>query len=248
MFASFAHATGFCGSVWSPVIDELDNVDCVSWDFAGHGSGPSLKTPIEWKTFGEQVLDETRPGGIGVGHSMGAAALLMAQLADPRRFAFLVLIEPIVFPGPHARIEEHPLAYASLRRRRTFESREAARANFASKPAFANWSTDVMDGYVSCGLLGDGPVELACDPEIEAEIYIASNAHDTFERLGEIEIPVLLLAGEDSDTTPPEVTRMQAAQFERAGVEIVSGAGHFLPMENPGLVSERVQRLAEILG
>lgn len=248
MHVSFAHATGFCGSVWNPVIGRLPETESVAWDFAGHGTGPALDLPADWSAFGEQVLDETRPGGIGVGHSMGAAALLMAQLADPRRFGFLVLIEPIVFPGPHVRLDEHPLSYGAARRRRVFDSRAEARANFVSKPAFAAWDDEALDGYVSCGLLGDDPVELACDPIVEADIYRASSAHDTFDRLGGIEIPVLLLAGEESDTTPPEVTRMQADQFQRAGVEIVQETGHFLPMEKPGLVAERVARLVQILG
>jgi lipase len=245
---SFAHATGFCGSVWNPVIGRLIDTDCVTWDFAGHGSGPSLDTPVDWTLFGSQVLDETRPGGIGVGHSMGAAAMLMAQLSDPRRFGFLVLIEPIVFPGPHQRLDAHPLSAITLRRKRTFDSREDARQNFESKSPFNTWDAEALGGYVQCGMMGDGPVELACDPEVEADIYIASNDHDTFEMLGEIEIPVLLLSGSNSDTTPPQVIRQQAAQFKRAGVEIVPEAGHFLPMEKPDVIAERIQRLVKILG
>ncbi len=244
----FAHATGFCGAVWNPVIEGLLGTECVTWDFAGHGQGPGLDLPVDWAVFGEQVLDETSPGGIGVGHSMGAAALLMAQLADPRRFGFLVLIEPIVFPGPHERIDQHPLSFGAARRRRVFETRALARENFASKQTFSGWVDGALDAYVECGLSGDDPVELACDPIVEADIYRASNEHDTFDRLGEIGIPVLLLAGEVTDTTPPEVLRAQADQFQRAGVEVVPGAGHFLPMEKPDLVAERVGRLVRILG
>jgi pimeloyl-ACP methyl ester carboxylesterase len=244
---SFAHATSFCGSLWDPITSLLPDIECVTWDFVGHGGGPPLSLPVDWAIFGEQVLEETTPGGIGVGHSMGATALLMAQLADPRRFGFLVLIEPIVFPGPHQRLVEHPLSYAAQRRTATFESREAFRANLRSKPAFAGWSDAAMDAYLECGLIGEGPVHLACDPEVEADIYRGSNAHDTFERMGEIDVPVLLLAGERSDTTPPEVVRHQGAQFKRAGIEIVAGTGHFLPMERPELVAERLGRLVGIL-
>jgi len=242
MTVYFAHATSFCGSVWSPVISGLDDVDCVTWDFAGHGSGPTLELPADWRTFGEQVLEETAPGGIGVGHSMGATAMIMAQLADPDRFRFLVLIEPTVFPGPHDR-QENSLSVSTLRRKSSFESREAAKDYFASRDAFFNWAPSAVNAYVECGLVGEGSVELACDPEIEADIYRASNAHDTWERLGELEIPVLVLAGENSDPIPPEFAREQTARFRRAGLEIVPGAGHFLPMEKPDLVADRIQRL-----
>jgi len=242
----FAHATSFCGAVWRPVIDRLSGVDCVTWDFAGHGEGPVLDLPVDWRHFGKQVLEETEPGGIGVGHSMGAAAMAMAQLADPDRFRFLVLIEPVVFPGPHAR-SDHILSDIASRRRSMFETRDEARQNWASKMAFADWDASALDGYVSCGLRGDGPVHLACDPEHEADIYRASNDHGTFERLGEIEIPVLILAGDLSDTITADLARLQAGQFRSAGVEIVPDAGHFLPMEKPELVADRVRRLVEML-
>jgi pimeloyl-ACP methyl ester carboxylesterase len=242
MTVYFAHATSFCGSVWRPVISGLHGVECVTWDFAGHGSGPTLDLPVDWRVFGEQVLDETIPGGIGVGHSVGATAMTMAQLADPDRFRFLVLIEPSIFPGPHRR-QENSLSVFTLKRKKTFDSRGAAKDNFASRDAFSDWVPSALEAYVECGLVGEGPVELACDPEIEADIYRASNAHDTWERLGEIEIPVLILTGETSDPIPSEFAREQTAQFRRAGLEIVPGAGHFLPMEKPDLVADRIRRL-----
>jgi pimeloyl-ACP methyl ester carboxylesterase len=232
--------------VWDPVIADLDTVECVAWDFAGHGRGPALPVPVDWRRFGEQVLDVTEPGGVGVGHSMGAAALTMAQLADPGRFRFLILIEPIIFPGPHGRLD-HPLSVLAVRRRKTFDSRAAALENFSSKDAFSGWDAAALEAYVRCGLVGDGPVELACDPDLEADVYRGSNAHETWERLGDIEIPVLILAGEASDTTPPGFARLQAAQFEKAGLEIVPDAGHFLPMEKPRLVADRVRRVVETL-
>ncbi len=237
-----AHATGFCAGVWRPVVEALGEEDVVAWDFAGHGSGPSVEVPIDWVAFGEQVLDETKPGGVGVGHSMGGTAMVIAQLADPTRFRALVLIEPIIFPGPHER-REHPLSAVAAKQKTTFETRDVARQNFASRPAFARWHPDAIDGYLDCGLVGDGPVTLACDPVVEAEVYRGSNAHDTWERMETVEIPVLILSGEDSDTIPPDLARAQAARFPRAGFEVVTAAGHFLPMEGPDLVADRGLRL-----
>lgn len=243
MTVYFAHATSFCGGVWAPVVRGLPETECVTWDFAGHGQGPPLEKPVDWTVFGEQVLDETTPGGIGVGHSMGAVALVMAQLADPGRFRVLVLIEPIIFPGPHVR-QDHPMSVVAAKRTPGFASREVAREQLSAASVFADWVPEAMDGYVDCGLIGEGPVELACNPEIEADIYRASNAHDTWERMSDVEAPVLILAGETSDTTPPDFARRQAEQFPSAGLEIVEGAGHFLPMEKPDLVARRIRRLA----
>ena len=241
MTVYLAHATGFCGAVWDPVVAGLGHDDVVAWDFPGHGLGPDIKSSLTWKVFGDYVLEMTEPGGIGVGHSMGAAALLMAQIADPRRFRALVLVEPIVFPPPHQRVD-HPLAAIAVKRKREFPDREAAYANFAERTAFARWDPRALRGYVDCGFVGSGPVRLACDPEIEAEIYQMSNQHDTWDHLEEVTIPTVVLAGQDTDTIKPDLARAQAARMG-GGVEIVPDAGHFLPMERPELVAMRASRM-----
>jgi pimeloyl-ACP methyl ester carboxylesterase len=241
MTVYLAHATSFCGAVWNPVIEAMNGMETVTWDFAGHGSGPSLTTPVDWSLFGEQVLDETEPGGIGVGHSMGGTALVMAQLRDPDRFRALILIEPIIFPGPHSRVE-HPMATIAVKRKDRFEGRKEALENFGSRGAFASWHPDALAAYVDCGLTDE--FRLACDPAVEADIYRASNDHDTYEAMVEVEIPVLIMAGESSEMLGHDLVRAQAGQFQRAGFEFVKDAGHFLPMERPELVAERALRLA----
>lgn len=248
MTVYFSHATSFCGAVWNPVRVLLDDVETVTWDHPGHGSGPALDLPVDWRVFGEYVLDVTEAGGIGVGHSMGAAALAMAQAADPDRFRALILIEPIVFPGPYGRDDRYAMAHTAERRRSVFASRDAAAASFRGRGPFERWVDEALDAYVECGFIGDGRVTLACRPEVEADIYRSWKAHDTWDRLGSIAIPVLIMSGERSDTITPDFARRQAAQFPRAGVEIVGGSGHFLPMERPDLVAERIKRLLAVAG
>ncbi|HEU4319272.1 MAG TPA: alpha/beta hydrolase [Acidimicrobiia bacterium] len=247
MTVYLSHATSFCGAVWRPVMNRLGDVETVAWDQPGHGNGPNLTPPFGWETFGEYVLEVTEPGGVGVGHSMGAAALVMAQIADPSRFRALVLVEPVMFSGPYEKVD-NAMSQTALRRRREFESRREAAESFRGRGAFVGWDEDAFAGYIECGLTGDGPVNLACDPEVEAEIYRGSGAHRTWERAGEIEVPVLLMSGRLSETIRPEFARAQAAQLGGVGLEIVDDAGHFLPMERPDLVADRVRRLMEAVG
>lgn len=178
---------------------------------------------------------------------MGAAALAMAQAADPQRFRALLLIEPVMYPPPYLR-GDNAMSERALRRRRTFDSREEAAASFRGRGAFDGWDDAAFAGYIRRGLVGEGPVELACAPEVEADIYRGSKAHDTWDHVMSIDVPVLLMSGEKSDTISPDLARKQAAQFERAGVEIVPDAGHFLPMERPELIAARVRRFVEAMG
>lgn len=219
----------------------------VVWDFPCHGSAPRLDHPIDWWSFGEWALDQLESvdgPAIGVGHSMGGAALVMAELLSPGRFAALVLIEPIIFPPPYQRME-YGMVKAAEKRRRNFESRDAARENFASKEPFKTWHPQALGGYVECGLRDsvDGCI-LSCNPDDEAEIYRTAGLHGVWDRLNEIVPPTLIMAGEKSETHPPHFVESLAARMRRAGFEIVRGTGHFLPMEKPELVARRVEAIA----
>jgi pimeloyl-ACP methyl ester carboxylesterase len=244
---AFAHATGFCGGVWKPVVATLpDDFETRVWDFPCHGSAPKLEHPIDWWVMGDWALRQlagVRGPLIGVGHSMGGAALLMVEIKAPGTFAELLLVEPIVFPPPFGRFES-PLAALAEKRRNQFASREEARANFAGKAPFSAWDPLALDGYIECGLVETGEgIELACRPEDEAEIYRAATQHGAWDLLGDVEVPVHVVAGEFSETHPPEFVRSFASRVPDCEVEIVPGTGHFLPMELPGSMSKRIVRI-----
>ncbi|MGH8874683.1 MAG: alpha/beta fold hydrolase [Acidimicrobiia bacterium] len=250
----FGHATGFCRDVWLPVVDELRSrgvpVPATTWDYRCHGRSAKTPHPLTWGGYARDVL-AVRAGvsagsAVGVGHSMGATTLVLAWLEDQEAFQGLVLVEPIIFAPPFRRGEEGSLIDATLRRKTSFADRGEARQNFATKPPFDSWDARALDGYLTGGLTArDGRVWLACRPEDEAETYREGTAHQAFGRLGEVVVPVLVVAG--SETTSLAASRAQdlAERFPDARSVIVPGASHFLPMERPETVAGLV---AEVLG
>ena len=241
-----AHATGFCSSVWRPVVDELRNrgfgQSVLAWDAPGHGRTPPVGGDADWWAYSRAVGDVVPDDAtVGVGHSMGGAMVAMLALEHPEMFRHLILIEPIVFPPPHRRMEDNPLATLALRRRSSFPSPEAARANYASKRPFSTWDPRALDGYLACGLRQEGDHwVLACSPEVESDTYRAATMHDLYERLPELGVPVTLLAGAETDTYPIDYARSLADRLPDARFEIVSGVGHFLPMERPDVVAASI--------
>ncbi|MDQ6909370.1 MAG: alpha/beta fold hydrolase [Actinomycetota bacterium] len=113
-----AHATGLHGMVWRPVATQVGpELRCVSFDQRGHGdSGAPPALDFDWRGFGLDALAVVGGLGLrrpfGVGHSSGAAGLLLAEEAAPGTFAALYCYEPVVVPAdpPLGRDEANWLA------------------------------------------------------------------------------------------------------------------------------------------
>lgn len=245
----FVHANGFCKELWRPVWRHLDGVRVLAVDQRGHGESEAGPAPFDWWDLGRDAaawavtLEGPR---LGVGHSSGGAALAMAEILHPGTFRHLFLIEPIVFPGPFARSEAHPLVEGALRRRAAFSSRAEARAAYHRRGPFARWVDAALDLYVEHGFRdgADGRRHLACDPATEAEFYRSAPAHGAWDRLGEIDIPVTIVVGEHSDSHPPDFAAALAGRFRSPTLVPYPGASHFLPMERPEVVAELVGSVA----
>lgn len=214
------------------------------WDFRGHGRSGGGERPLSWWDMASDlaaVRDSVETAdAIGVGHSMGGATLLMAQLLDPSRFAGLVLVEPILPQPPYGRFEL-PLVEAARKRKRSFPDLLAVRENFEDKAPFDHWVDAAFDGYLEDGFLeSDGQIVVACAPEFEAEVYLAAGAHGMFGRLREVEVPVVLLFGDSMDTFTPEWIEAISSSLPNGTVQIVDDADHFIPMARPEVVADAV--------
>jgi pimeloyl-ACP methyl ester carboxylesterase len=223
-------------------------------DFPGHGASVvPLDHPLEWQGFGDDVLavvDGLGLGGgdlVGVGHSMGGAALVLAEQERPGTFAGLFLFEPIVppigyFPAvDDAELGPNPMAEAAERRRAEFPSRDAALANYASKPPLDHLRADALHAYVRHGFVPvtedpAGPVRLACRPEHEGRVFRHAAGHRALARLGEVRCPVVVACGEDPGGPRSFVGSIVEALPDGRLLEL-AGLGHFGPLEAPDLVA-----------
>lgn len=252
---AFSHATGFCKEVWKPAVRAVRAAEielpAFAWDYRCHGDAPTIEGELDWWMFAEDVasvIGARRPC-VGIGHSMGGAALVMAELSHPGLLAGLLLIEPIIIPGPRVRWEDGPLAVSARRRKATLESRQAALDNYRGKGGFATWTEEALEAYVDGGLraLPDGTLELKCRPDREAEVFAASLTHGAFDRLGELSCPVRIIAGEVTDTHPHAVLEQYESVIPDVTTEILPGTTHFIPMERPDLVASEIGSLLQRL-
>lgn len=250
--AVLAHATGFHGEVWAPVVAGLrGRLRCVAVDHRGHGSsGRPPGWDHRWEGFASDLLAAVdalalaRP--VGIGHSSGATALLLAEQARPGTFRSLYCFEPVVVPGP-APLGPDPgnwLAERARRRRQRFASTEEAIAHFRARPPYARWCPDALAAYVAGGLgpAPGGGVRLRCRPDDEAGIYEMATAHGGFQGLDAIRCPVTVAWGEASEAFSSATASAMCAKSTMVETEILADLGHLGPLEDPGAVASSILR------
>lgn len=200
----FAHATGFHGRVWDPVITQFPDHPAHAIDLRGHGlsrAGPITDWRILASDVAEFLSQRGITGAIGIGHSMGAHTLLQVAADHPEAFARLVLFDPVILApeayGPGEEVFSAENRHPTARRKRDFASPEEMMERFAARDPYVLFDPRVFSAYCRHGLVpaasGAG-LELACAPEVEASVYETSRSnaaiHDAARR---VDIPVLVV-------------------------------------------------------
>lgn len=242
------HATGFHGLVWEPLARRLDGFHRWSMDMRAHGDSTTpTDRPLEWYGFADDILSVVdalhldRP--FAVGHSKGAAALLLAEESRPGTFRSMWLYEPVVVPsefavGPSI---DNPLSQGALRRRATFASRDEAFDNYASKPPFSTLHPEVLRHYVDHGFTDDpeGTVSLKCAPQDEAQVYAHGMSHEAFDSLTDVHCPVTIAAGH-GDVPPGAFAPAIAAALPAGRLATFEDLAHFGPLEDPARIAAAI--------
>ncbi len=252
------HANGFCAALWEEVSRALrPRYRVFALDARGHGesSTPGDPEAYAWPRFaddveavaGALVRELGRPLALGLGHSFGGTATLVAAARQPELFERLVLVDPVIHApppaGPAAWRVAAGLAERARRRRRRFASREEAARHFESRELFAAWTPRARALYVAHGLRdAEGGVELACAPETEAAIFERGARFDVWAVVPRLARPVLFLRAARG-TFPVSAYRELAARSPDGWVDEVD-AGHLVPMERPDLVVAAVEDVA----
>jgi pimeloyl-ACP methyl ester carboxylesterase len=252
----FAHATGFHGHVWRPVVDALGGAfHSVVFDERGHGDTPPSPEGQSWHGFALDALAVIDAAGLdrpfGVGHSAGGAALLLAELARPGTFRGLWCFEPILPPSLPEGValpgsQANPLAEGARRRREEFPSKDAAYDNYAGKRPFSVLHPAALRAYVDHGFADvedGGGVRLKCRRDVEAATYEMAVRHGAVSRLEEVQCPVVLASGGRTDTPfGPDLMATLAARLPAGRAEPFPDLGHFGPLEDPTAIAASIRR------
>ena len=255
----WAHATGFHGRLYQPLLDKLAH-DCnvLAWDMRGHGASAGaadMGTFRGWETYYQdltawlQSLDE--PVWLA-GHSIGATTSIMAAARRPEMVRGLILAEPVILDRWQGwqlwlakllrRSDRFALAAGAARRRREFDSHAAALDNFRGRGGFKTWPEAWLEAYVQHGLVQSGDrVRLACPPEWESTTF-AHTEHNPWPGIRRLQCPVIVLAADRASTFSHRARQRLRTVLPMAEVRALSGTTHFLPMEQPNAVSNAARQ------
>jgi pimeloyl-ACP methyl ester carboxylesterase len=247
------HANGFCAAVWEPVALGLrGSFRVVALDARGHGdsSKPEGAASYRWAEFGrdlvalaEALARESGPVAVGVGHSFGGTATLLAAAERPELFERLVLVDPVILPGrahasdPERRARAGGMAEGARRRRHVFPDRATALASWRRRETFARWDPRALELYLAEGLADrpGGGVELKCPGAVEAAIFEGSAGVDAMAEAPRVRAPALVLWASRGSFAREHFEEL--ARRMRDGRVREVDTGHFVPMEAPELVA-----------
>lgn len=242
-----AHATGFLAAPYHFMLPALaEHFEVWALDFRSHGDSTTASDgTVSWQGTARDVLAVVeaidRGPVAGIGHSMGGASLIAAELAQPGTLTAAYVFEPIIFPA--AWMENpgpNPLAESARRRRGAFHSRSEALHRYAGRPPLGLFRADVLTAYVDHGFREehDGSVTLKCTPELEAATFDAPDKLSV-EEIGPVAIPVLVArGGRDRGAGPAELAEPIAAALPAGELVRYPHLTHFGPLQDPDTVAE----------
>jgi pimeloyl-ACP methyl ester carboxylesterase len=222
----FVHGAGGGQLTWSfqkgfferhayPIIIELP----------GHG-GSGGEGEQEIGRYAEHVHSFMRTLGLRksflVGHSMGGAIVQTLALRHPEMAKGIVLV------GTGARLRVLPSILEGIKNNFKETVPMIVRSVF---------SRTAPQEFIEKGiqqLMGVGPEVLYGD-------FLACDHFDTMEELEKIDLPTLVICGEEDELTPVKYSQYLHGRIKGSRLEVLPRAGHMVMMESAETFNERVK-------
>ncbi|ORX74800.1 alpha/beta-hydrolase [Linderina pennispora] len=243
-----SHANGFHKELWEPVLEQLFSAQssrpwsisqAVAIDSYNHGDSAVLNresVAIEefstWFNNASDILAVVRQLGvrqnvIGIGHSWGAASMLLAEEISPLTFSGLVIADPVLFNQVELN-RNSAIVKMTMGRRAEWKDEEAARKYFEPHPFFKIWDKRILDLHIKHGLeeVG-GKLVLKCRPINEAGVFAGAMIASPYAtwNIWKVQCPTVFLTGE---TSQPVIKPINDCEHY-----VMKGRGHLLLHEDP---------------
>jgi pimeloyl-ACP methyl ester carboxylesterase len=163
-----------------------------------------------------------------IGHSMGGAIVQTFVLTHPE------VIKGIILVGTGARLKVLPLILNGIK------------TNFEETVHKIN---DLSFFRKSPALLMERSIAglMRCRPEVLYGDYLACDRFDIMKEVEKINLPSLILCGEEDELTPLKYSQFLQSRIKGSRLEIIPNAGHMVMMESPQIFNEKISEFIEEL-
>ncbi len=207
----FIHGAGGSSASWSHQEPRFEGSVVLS--MPGHPAGTALTSAAANAEWVLSAIREVSGPRVLVGHSLGGAIAMEVALAAPEAVAGLVIIAS----GPRLFVPD--AAFELAKNDFPAECERVLRKGYAR-------IDDVELAIETEQMIANGQESLLRD-------YSACLAFDITDRLGEISVPVLVVAGEQDELTPPSLSEEIARGVRQSILVAVPETGHYLMKEHP---------------
>jgi pimeloyl-ACP methyl ester carboxylesterase len=213
------HGAGGTHLYWPSEIRRLPGYRVFAPDLPGHGksTGRGMQSIT---AYSRVILDWLGAVGVHravfVGHSMGSAIAITLALDNAEHVLGLGLI------GAGARLRVAPELLEN-----------------AASPATFYSAVDTVVGWSFCSQTPEQLTELAAQrmaetrPSVLHGDFLACDAFDEMQRIGEIKQPTLVICGADDKMTPARYSQFLADNIPNAISKTIPNAGHMVMLEKP---------------
>ena len=219
----FLHGVGSDMNVWGPQLDHFGHERrVVALSYPGYGSSAFVEDATRddyaaavIATMDALVIDRAHICGL----SLGGVVAIAIHAAAPERCASLIIADSFaVHPDGRGIYDRAVDASRTIGMRALAETRAGALLGRAAGPAIHRAVIDTMS-------------------EIDPAAYVigarAVWLADQCERVRAIDVPTLVLVGDEDIITPPALSEELAMLIPGARLKIIVGAGHLANLEQP---------------
>jgi 3-oxoadipate enol-lactonase len=230
----FLHGVGSDKSVWHPQLADFGRERrAIAFDYPGYGDSDPAPENTTRDDYASAILSAMHELGVERAHvcglSLGGVVAIAMHHAEPRRCASLVLADSFAV---------HPEGNAIY---------ERSLAGSRDLPAMAGARVDVLIAQPANGEVRREVVDTMSriDPRayrIGAEaVWLA----DQRGRAESIEVPTLILVGDQDFITPVDLSNELVDLIPNARMQVIAGAGHLTNLEKPGEFNRIVEDFIE---
>ena len=234
----FLHGVGSDSSVWRPQLDHFGvSLRTVAFDYPGYGES-ELVDGATRDDFAAAILAAMDELGIEQAHvcglSLGGVIAIAMHAVAPDRVASLIIADSFaVHPDGQGIYDRSVAASQAMTMRELAEARTGALLGNAASGELRREIVDTM---------------AAIDPAAyrfgAAAVWLA----DQRDRAAAIDVPTLILVGEEDRITPPALSEELAELIPGSRLMRVADAGHLANAEQPRAFNAAIESFVAELG